>query len=759
MKKVILPSIFVLISIFAFSQSKLSKRTQIFPDKKSGIDLKSEIKPSENEKVVEQVIWQDDFSTAANWIISNKTTDNQNWVITTLSSTTAGYNTGTWKSQADVSDENGYALFDSDAIGSDGGIQNADITIKDAINLSAYPNVAIQFRQRVKLWYSTVTNLQVSADGGTTWTTFDVNYGRPVSTAYEENVNLNISAAAGGASNVKIRFNYVGSWDYLWSIDDVKLVVSLNNELVLNTTWLDFEGGGYARGYYSNIPMNQEPIISLYRGAILNNGVNNQTNVGLDIIIDDNNSTVHTFLADTILPISATGIRDTIYSAKANSTNSFFIPDIKIASYNVNYYLTQDQPDENLLNNTSQLKFNVTDTVFARDFVYNSSTGPSRYSTGKDGDRVGVIYYIEKAQQVSSISVFIPTYTDIGTSFIGKIFISDGTNLQEIVSTNLRIITADDLGKWISVGFIKDGTSEFIDANQEIYVSVECYFQGIGDFYVGADNSIFQTMNKSYLYLEGGDYYLDVMPMVRLNVESSLCSVYISSKTDVSCTGTNDGSAVASVDNCAAPYTFEWSNGETTNVILGLTAGNYTVTVTDANSMISVASVTIFEFNSSSKNDTITYYVSNSNFETKSPLSIFDKTDSLISVGGCDSIINHYSKFVYQANHCTDLISVYDTLKINVVITELSAPNNINLIKVFPNPTNEILWINCGDFSKMNNYTLKIRNSLSQEIWSTIVNQSEYSINLSTFGSSGVYFLEIYDSNSIKIEVKKIVLQ
>lgn len=54
--------------------------------------------------------------------------------------------------------------------------------------------------------------------------------------------------------------------------------------------------------------------------------------------------------------------------------------------------------------------------------------------------------------------------------------------------------------------------------------------------------------------------------------------------TDVSCNGLADGTASASVSGgSGAPYTYAWSNGGTTAVITGLTAGVYAATVTDGN--------------------------------------------------------------------------------------------------------------------------------------------------------------------------------
>lgn len=52
--------------------------------------------------------------------------------------------------------------------------------------------------------------------------------------------------------------------------------------------------------------------------------------------------------------------------------------------------------------------------------------------------------------------------------------------------------------------------------------------------------------------------------------------------TPVSCYGGNDGSASANVSGGASPYSFSWSNGQTTALVTDLAAGVYTLIVTDA---------------------------------------------------------------------------------------------------------------------------------------------------------------------------------
>ena len=53
-------------------------------------------------------------------------------------------------------------------------------------------------------------------------------------------------------------------------------------------------------------------------------------------------------------------------------------------------------------------------------------------------------------------------------------------------------------------------------------------------------------------------------------------------KTDVNCSGNNDGTATVSATGGVEPYTYEWSDGQTTQTAVNLVAGTYDVYVTDA---------------------------------------------------------------------------------------------------------------------------------------------------------------------------------
>ncbi|GAB5526498.1 MAG: hypothetical protein Roseis2KO_43700 [Roseivirga sp.] len=65
--------------------------------------------------------------------------------------------------------------------------------------------------------------------------------------------------------------------------------------------------------------------------------------------------------------------------------------------------------------------------------------------------------------------------------------------------------------------------------------------------------------------------------------------------TDILCKGDNTGAVSLSVSGGTTPYTYQWSDGQSTANLAGIVAGNYMVTVTDANGCETIASALVNE--------------------------------------------------------------------------------------------------------------------------------------------------------------------
>ena len=92
-------------------------------------------------------------------------------------------------------------------------------------------------------------------------------------------------------------------------------------------------------------------------------------------------------------------------------------------------------------------------------------------------------------------------------------------------------------------------------------------------------------------------------------------------------------------------------------------------------------------------------------------------------------------------------------------ILEVSTVNDIKNFSVYPNPTNNHITLDFGSSTVINEYILKINNSLGQLVFTSSINQQLTDIFLPNLNASGIYYLNIIDSQNNTVAIRKIVLQ
>jgi hypothetical protein len=103
-------------------------------------------------------------------------------------------------------------------------------------------------------------------------------------------------------------------------------------------------------------------------------------------------------------------------------------------------------------------------------------------------------------------------------------------------------------------------------------------------------------------------------------------------------------------------------------------------------------------------------------------------------------------------------VSITDTLIINTLITAVQ-PAQENTFLVYPNPASTQITINNGNVGILGGYTMRISNSIGQDVYNQNITQTEVTLDLSNWGGNGLYVLYIVDPQQNIVAVKQIVLQ
>jgi hypothetical protein len=221
-------------------------------------------------------------------------------------------------------------------------------------------------------------------------------------------------------------------------------------------------------------------------------------------------------------------------------------------------------------------------------------------------------------------------------------------------------------------------------------------------------------------------------------------SASTSSQTNVSCYGGNNGEATLTANGGTASYSYFWSpSGGTNATASGLSAGDYTVTVTDSNDCVATQSVSITEpaaldNTTSTTNITITANATGVTYQwincNNANAAIAGETNQSFT-----ATANGNYAVVVTNGACSDTSACVAINSVGVLENNFGED-----IAIFPNPTDGDLNIDLG--TTYNEVNLIVRNTLGQEVFlRSFIAAKLLTFNIS--GDAGVYFIEVNTSH------------
>jgi len=470
-------------------------------------------------------IWSNNFDNPTEWTVDNdgQTGSTFGW---TIDATSDG-----WRFNGISSTSGGnYAEVSNGDPTVDPGTQVVGVeytlTYATAIDIPNLPlntgntaEVSLQFEEFGARFYDKQA-VQISTDGGATWTTVRDNsgYSRWTFTggdpyADPETVLVNLAPFITGNPNaVWIRFSWTSEYPsdidpnvwltYGWYIDDVKIITNPDDDLALWSVWISGANNGGTE--YGRNPLDQVDSDWLIGGQVYNYGVNDQTNV---VLTADFTS----FTAVANETIIASG--DTVYMETTDALT------LTPGMYTGNYTVVSDGETGGVDfgNNVGSREFEVTPASTAPNSIYSldgigvyssnttSSLGTESFGDdSKDGFICATKYHIKNSALVSGIRVMLASGSQVDGEIYGSIkdtatfWVND---MSSLFSTNSVKLTLAN----INAGYVDLYFSNAITLNPgAYYAAVELYSNG-GTAHISIvdDETVPQPGDASAIYIPG----------------------------------------------------------------------------------------------------------------------------------------------------------------------------------------------------------------------------------------------------------------
>jgi hypothetical protein len=454
-----------------------------------------------------------------------------------------------------------FALINSDEAGN-ADTQDAYYAFQNDITLATAgagsSALYLTFNEYYRNFYD-MTYVEVSNDGGTTWTTFEVNPESevPVNTnsvsGEVEVVNISPAMTGGAWSDiVRVRFHYIGDWDWFWGVDNVSIVGAWDDDMKLNN-WYQATDVATSFGYdYYHIPASQVSFPGVTFGAwVTNNGGMDQSDVQLSVTATGGYSQLG----------AATAIAATMMDSLFITTP--YMP-TGLGTKTVNVTTTMSNTDSDAANNADAFEMFLTQYEFSRDNnIQESSIGQISSQDGQSL-KIGNVMEIFDDMQVKAVKLRLSTQAAgaVGNEYFAEIHRFNGVDAYEFVAETSLGVVANTTATWVTLPLL--GGAVTLNDGDDILV-VLGHFGGADEVRFGlAQNTFegsvlgFDAANELFQLTSPGAVMVRLIDDPTVNVEELAnnfgMSVYpnpANANTTVSFELSNEASVVISVTDLA----------------------------------------------------------------------------------------------------------------------------------------------------------------------------------------------------------------
>ena len=206
--------------------------------------------------------------------------------------------------------------------------------------------------------------------------------------------------------------------------------------------------------------------------------------------------------------------------------------------------------------------------------------------------------------------------------------------------------------------------------------------------------------------------------VTKANIEITQASatIFLNANSLPSKCDTNNGSITTTVSGGTSPYSFLWSDGSTTNNLIAVAPGNYSVKVTDANGCTT-----------NLNNIEVNHVVENLNINLGEDKNVCPGQNIILNPGS-------YASYLWQDNSTAPTFTITGAGQYSVSVTDNFGCKGSDTIKIFSNCSGNVYFPSAftpngdnkndqfgilGDFSGIRDYELIVYGRWGQKIFST----------------------------------------